>query len=105
MNKTDAKKIAQTITHDQLGMMFARAAVEITDWEKRSAVNPSLTLGKSWNILHGAFTGDHIRGERVRLMIYKKMIWEFGDFLPDELKPEKKKRRQLPEPYHEDPAF
>lgn len=105
MNKTDAKKIAQTITRDQLAMMFARAAIETKDWEKRSAVNKALTIGKSWNVLNGAFERGDLRGEKVRLMVYRNMIWEFGDFLPDELKPKKKPKPALPDPFHEEPMF
>lgn len=105
MNKTDAKKIAQTITREQLGAMFEAAKSGIKDWEKRSAVNPVLTIGKSWNVLHGAFERGDLRGERIRLMVYKNMIWEFGDFLPDDLKPKKKARPALPDPFHEEPMF
>ncbi|EIK96106.1 hypothetical protein PMM47T1_14140 [Pseudomonas sp. M47T1] len=103
MNKADAKRIAETITHAQLAEMFERAKKGITDWEKVSAVNPGMTKGTAWNILSAALNASG--GARVRQLAVTNMIWEFGDFLDDSLKPAKKKRQSAPDPYHEQPNF
>lgn len=103
MNKTDAKRIAETITNDQLAAMFERAKVGITDWEKVSAVNPAMTKGTSWNILSAALKSGG--GARVRQLAATNMIWEFGDFLDESLKPAKKKRQPAAAPYHQSPNF
>lgn len=103
MNKADAKRIAETITNDQLAAMFERAKAEITDWEKVSAVNPGMTKGTAWNILSAALAASG--GARMRQLGVTNMIWEFGDFLDESLKPAKKKRQPAPEPYHQQPNF
>ena len=103
MNKTDAKRIAETITHDQLVAMFERAKAEITDWEKVSAVNPGMTKGAAWNILSTALKAGV--GPRMRQLAVTNMVWEFGDFLEDSLKPAKKNREPAPAPYHQQPNF
>jgi hypothetical protein len=103
MNKADAKRIAETITPDQVASMLERAKAGITDWEKVSAVNPGITKGTAWNIFSKAFTATG--GGRVRQLAVTNMIWEFGDFLDDSLKPAKKKRQPSPAPYHQQPEF
>lgn len=44
MKKSDAKRIAETVTSDQLAAMFDRAKVGVTDWEAASTVNKGRTL-------------------------------------------------------------
>jgi len=103
MNKSDAKRIAETITNDQLAAMFERAKSGITDWEKVSDVNPGMTKGTAWNILSAALAASG--GARMRQLGVTNMVWEFGDFLDDALKPAKKKRASAPAPYHQQPNF
>lgn len=103
MNKADAKRIAETITHDQLVAMFERAKVGITDWEKVSDVNPGMTKGTAWNILSAGIKESG--GARMRQLAVTNMVWEFGDFLEDSLRPAKKKRAPAPAPYHQKPNF
>ena len=103
MNKADAKKIAETVTNDQLSAMFERAKAGITDWEKVSAVNPGITKGTAWNIFSKALTASG--GGRVRQLAVTNMIWEFGEFLDESLKPAKRKRQPSPVPYHQQPDF
>jgi hypothetical protein len=101
MSRSDAKRIAETITQQQLADMFARAKVGITDWEQVSAVNAGMTKGTAWNILYRGFNLEKVPHPLAR----KNMIWEFGDFLDDALKPVKKPRQAMPTPHHEDPRF
>lgn len=105
MNRTDAKRIAETVTNDQLKVMFERAKVGITDWRKASSVNPCISKGKSWNIMRRIDVTELKRGGR-DMAIIKNMVWEFGDFLDDEIKPAKKRAtRQAIHVHHEDPVF
>lgn len=90
MNKTDSRRIAKTITHEQLSAMFEVAKNDIKDWGQISNVNPCLDKGAAWNILYPALGS----GLTSRSAIAANMIWEFGDYLPEELKikkPVKKK--------------
>lgn len=100
MNRSDARIIAETITNQQLVDMFESAKRGIRDWTERSAVNKSFSLGVSWNILAKDFDPEKSH----HVLAKKNMIWEFGDFLPDESKPSKDKK-VLPEIHHEEPVF
>lgn len=101
MNRTQARKIAETITNEQLLEMFNNAKSKISDWTKRSSVNKCMTKGTAWNILASEFdvNSDH------HVLAKTNMIREFGEYLPEELKPDSKPKKQLPPPYHQDPEF
>lgn len=101
MNKTDAKLIAETITNEQLQQMFETAIDNITDWCVPSIVNKYMSKGTAWNILYGAnkVIGNH------SVLAKTNMIREFGEFLPDELKPQKKISKKTVIPFHQDPIF
>ena len=101
MNRKQARKIAETITNEQIKQMFDNAKAKIKDWTKTSLINKGITKGVSWNILAKDFdleTKHHILGKT-------NMVREFGEFLPDELKPKKKEKRQFTQPIHQDPRF
>ena len=101
MNKRDAKKIAETITNEQLQQMFDNAKANITDWTQISSVNKGMTKGAGWNILAKNFdvTGKHSS------LAKKNMIWEFGDYLPESLKIPKKTKIVSSNPVHQNPIF
>ena len=102
MNKSDAKKIAETITFDQVEEMFNNAKANITNWEEVSAVNKGMTKGAAWNILkHG------VKPEIVNQpLALKNMIWEFGDHLPEHLKIKKiRKNKTQTGFFHQKPIF
>lgn len=101
MNRPDAKKIAQVITNEQLLEMFNNAKIGIKDWTKVSNVNKGLTKGTAWNILAKDFDVNkthHILGKT-------NMVREFGEFLPEELKPVKKTRKKYDNLVHQEPKF
>lgn len=102
MNRTDANKIAETISSEHLLRMFQAAKENITDWTRRSRVNQSMTIGTAWNLLAKDFsvhTNYSTHG-------ISNMILEFGDYLPDYLKPNREKtEKELPEPIHQEPDF
>ena len=101
MNKKQAKEIAETITNEQIKQMFDNAKEKITDWTKTSLVNKGMTKGLVWNILSKDFNLE----TKYHLLEKINMVREFGEFLPDELKPKKKKKRQFTHPRHQDPHF
>lgn len=102
MNRTDAKKISETITFEQLKEMFANAKEGIQDWEAVSAVNKSMTKGMAWNILFKGLDESMTH----RALGVKNMIWEFGDYLSDDLKIKKKaKSKAKIKVHHQDPIF
>lgn len=88
MNISDAKKIAEVITYEQLSEMFNRAKKGINNWKEVSAVNKGMSKGTAWNILYKCFTPQIINDK----MALKNMIWEFGDYLDNDLKVNKKGR-------------
>ena len=102
MNKSDAKKIAETITFEQVEEMFNNAKEGITDWEEVSAVNKGITKGVAWNILKQGVNPGIVK----QPLALKNMILEFGDYLPDELKIKKKSKKQVKlNIHHEAPVF
>ena len=102
MNKANAKKIAETITFEQLAKMFSNAESNIVNWEEVSAVNKGMTKGAVWNILIKGLTRN-IMNQPLAL---KNMIWEFGDHLDVDLKIKpKKKIKSDVEIFHQDPDF
>jgi len=101
MNRKDARTIAETITNEQIQEMFDKAKDGIKDWSKRSIVNKGLTKGTAWNIL----TKDFDINYNYHILGKVNMVREFGDFLPEELKPPKKVKKELKPPVHQDPKF
>ena len=102
MNRSDAKKIAEKITNEQLFDMLYSAKQNIKDWTERSCVNKSITIGTAWNI----FTKDFDIQKSYHILSKINMIREFGEFLPEMLKIKKtSKDRFLNEPVHQEPDF
>jgi len=102
MNKYDARKIAETITNEQLQQMFENAKAKITDWTKVSNVNKGLTKGAVWNILIKNFDVNI----KYHILAKINMVREFGEFLPDELKPQRSNRQFSDKPtVHQEPKF
>lgn len=101
MKKSDAKRIAEAVTSEQLAEMFERAKVGVTDWETASTVNKGMSRGAAWNILWGCFKDNPSPRPTAKV----NMIWEFGEFLDPSLIPAKPARRPLPVPHHQEPNF
>lgn len=101
MNRSNARKIAETITNEQLQQMFDTAKAKITNWEAVSSVNKGLTKGVGWNILAKNF---NVKAEH-HILAKTNMVREFGEFLPDELNPQKKEKRQFKQTVHQEPDF
>jgi len=101
MNRHDASKIAKTITNEQIQQMLDTAKKEIKNWKVVSNVNKGLTKGTAWNILAKNFD---VNKEYPHIAL-KNMVWEFGDYLPEELKIPKKEKHSSVSPIHQEPEL
>jgi len=101
MNRKVAREIAETISNEQIQQMFDNAKSKITDWTKTSLVNKGMTKGLAWNVLAKDFDLE----VKHHIMVKINMVREFGDFLPDDLKPKKKAKVKFTKPTHQNPIF
>jgi len=102
MNRNDARKIAESITNSDILRMFENAKAKITDWTKISDVNKGMTKGVAWNILAKDFDVN----AKHHILAKTNMIREFGEFLPDQIKPLKPNREfNNKPPVHQNPKF
>jgi len=101
MNRSAARQIAGTITNQQIQQMFENAKAQISDWTVVSKVNKGMTKGTAWNILAAKFDVD----AQHHILAKTNMVWEFGKYLPDDLKPPKKSKKPATIPVHEQPKF
>lgn len=103
MNRNQARKIAETITNEQLQEMFNNAMNSNVDWKKVSIVNKGMTKGTAWNMLAKDFDINH----KYHTLAKTNMVREFGTFLPDHLKPKKQSNKRLgnDDLMHQDPVF
>jgi len=100
MNKNLAKQIAQKITNEQLKLMFDNAKANIKNWNIISNVNKGMSKGVAWNILADNFDIN----ENYHILAKTNMIREFGEYLSDEFKPNKKKK-ETQSFVHQNPKF
>jgi len=101
MNRSYAKKLAQTITNKELETMLNNAKVGVLDWTKASKSNKGISRGTNWNMFCKDFNVNHKISEIIKF----RMIEEFGEFLPIELHEPKKKKPDYVQPTHFDPIF
>lgn len=100
MNRTEAKKIALTITPDDMREMFLNAQIRIDDWTQAAIVNKGLSKGTVFNI----FTRDIDNCAKWIYIAKCNAIREFGQYIPGYEKPIKEKKK-LHVPAHQDPVF
>jgi hypothetical protein len=104
MNRHEAKKLAETVTLEDLKSMFRNAQEKVTDWTRTSRVNKGATIGTTYNIL--AFEPNRYATiDEVGLIARKNMIWEFGEYLPGYEKAVAKSKSGKITPLHQDPVF
>lgn len=100
MRRNEARNLADTITNQQLFDMLEKAKIGVKDWTKVSLVNKGMTKGTAWNILGKDFDVN----KEYHVLAKANMIREFGEFLPEELKPKKKEKIKIV-PHHQEPKF
>lgn len=104
MNKYESRELADKITEAEMTEMFENAKFGIKDWTKVSRINKGITIGVAWNILYDTFQLQSFR--IVSRLAKRNMIFEFQDFLPKHLIPEKKvKNKPDVKIHHENPKF
>lgn len=101
MNRHNAKKIAETITNEDLLKMLLAAKEKIKDWTVVSSVNKGMTKGVGWNILAKDFDVN----KSYHIMAKINMVREFGEYLSTELLPIKKSKSINTNVHHEEPKF
>lgn len=101
MNKSDARKIAEEITNEEILDMFNNAKENITDWTKISVINKGMSIGTSWNILASDFNVN----TEYHIMAKTNMIREFGEFLPKKFINKPTKTYVLKNIVHQHPKF
>lgn len=104
MTKHECRALADKITESEMSEMFENAKVVIKDWTKVSRINKSMSIGTAWNILYGGFTVNEFRHQSA--LGKRNMIFEFQEFLPKHLIPEKKvKNKSEIKITHQNPKF
>lgn len=98
MERHQALKIAETISNQDLATMFENAKNSITDWTKVSAVNKTMTIGVTWNLL----ANDFDVSKNYQILAKTNMVWEFGAFLPPHIERFDPKPIQV---HHQEPKF
>lgn len=100
MTKQESSIIAEKITNEEILEMFENAKQSITDWNVVSKCNRGLSKGCAWNILAEDFDVN----KKYHIMAIKNMVREFGEYLPNHLKPVKKVKAKVSFVHHE-PRF
>ena len=100
MNRNEARKIAETVSSEDLKQTFLNAQNSIKDWKQVSAVNKGLSKGIAFNIFTkgGFITADS------HILAKTNAVREFGEFLPNYEKVIKEKKSEV-KCLHEDPIF
>lgn len=107
MKKSYAKKLAESVTNQELREMFYNAQRSITqwgNWEKASKVNKSLSIGTAFNILSYGVDSDEFMDQKITLIAKFNMIREFGEYLPN-YQPEQTKVKSNIKITHHEPKF
>lgn len=97
MNRNEARKLAETVSNEEIEQMLLNAQKSIKDWTEISRVNKGLTKGTAFNILSKGGVANHILGRT-------NQIWEFGEFLPNYQK-QVKEKKPTRTPTHQEPKF
>jgi len=101
MNKTFAKELVDKIDNYQLQQMLDNAKAGIKDWTIASYNNRAFSKGAIWNLLTNAFKLE----EWNHPIIKYNLIREFGEYLPEYLKPKTKEKLPEIKVVHQDPIF
>ena len=86
MTKTEAKKLANDVTLENIVKMFVTARTEIKDWTIPSKLNKGMSKGACFNILVQCL---HVDSYHINV----NQLFEFGDYYPDYDKTINKKQK------------
>ena len=107
MKKSYAKKLAETVTNQELRQMFYNAQNSITQcggWEKASKINKSMSIGSGFNILSTGVDSDDFLDKKIAPIAKFNMIREFGEYLPN-YQPEQIRTKPDIKITHHEPKF
>ena len=99
--KKYAKELAERISSSDLQIMLENAKVGVKDWKVASRANKGISRGGNWNM----FCKDFNPVLEYAPILKYRMIEEFGEFLPNHLKPEPKEKIPTNPTTHQDPIF
>lgn len=103
MTRHEAKRLAETVTLNELKQMFNTAKEKVPDWTIASRVNKGLSLGITYNILTADF--EKYNSEKdIYILAKTNMIWAFGEYLPGYNKPVRNQKQEII-PSHQEPKF
>lgn len=97
MTKSEAMRLAATMTLDQLQQMFRNAEESITDWEKPSRINPSLSVGAAFNVL------KCVAEQKSSDLAIRNALLEFGQYRPGAERSDRTSKRGGTPVMHQDP--
>lgn len=102
MTKKECTQVSINITKEQIILMLNNAKKEVVDWTKPSSLNKGMTIGTSWNILTSGILDNY----DIPTIIIVKLLREFGDYLPNELKMNNNKKiNKIIDLVHQEPNF
>lgn len=107
MKRSYAKKLAESVTNQELREMFYNAQRSLTQWggwEKVSKVNKSISTATAFNILSCGVDSDDFLEQKISHIAKFNMIREFGEYLPN-YKPEQAKVKPNIKIAHHEPKF
>ena len=107
MTRGYAKKLAESVTNQELREMFYNAQRSLTQWggwEKVSKVNKSITKATAFNILSCGVDADDFLEQKISPITKFNMIREFGEHLPN-YQPEQTKSKPNIKIIHHEPKF
>jgi hypothetical protein len=103
MNRNEAKKLAETVTLEELRQMLNTAKDKVPDWAVASRVNKGLSLGITYNIFTAGWE-QYKSAKDIHNLAKTNMIWAFGEYLPGYTKPVRKEKQDVV-PSHQEPKF
>jgi hypothetical protein len=101
MSNKYARELSERITNEQIFTMLKRAILNVEDWAAPSKSNKGISRGSHWNIFCQNFDVE----KKINPMVKYRMLQEYSEFLPLELKQQKKESIVLNPPSHQEPNF
>lgn len=101
MNRLQARKLAETITVEQIKEMLDNAKRGILDWTHASVANKAISRGSHWNL----FCQNYKNKTEFSTLLKYRMIQEYGAFLPYRIRHQETKKKDQAKPIHHDPIF
>lgn len=95
------KDFSKTVSQDHIKFILERAKNDIKDWTVPSRQNKGISRGSFWNALH---CNKVLKSDSSSSIVKYRMLVEFGEYLPERLKPVMKKKTE-PKVIHQDPIF